>query len=75
MREMEKLQVLLGHWIEHNAAHEEEFARWAERARQEGLAAVATELAAAVSGLREATRALGRARARLSPGGDARVPE
>lgn len=75
MEEMEKLRVLLDHWIEHNSAHEEEFARWAERARQEGLAVVAAEIAEAVSRLREATQALNQAQARLAEGGGAHVPE
>jgi hypothetical protein len=29
---LEKLRVLLPHWIEHNGEHAEEFRRWAERA-------------------------------------------
>jgi len=32
MTERKKLQVLLPHWIEHNAEHAGEFRRWAERA-------------------------------------------
>jgi hypothetical protein len=32
MDELEKLRVLLPHWIEHNGEHAEEFREWAERA-------------------------------------------
>ena len=30
--DLEKLRVLLPHWIEHNAEHAAEFRQWAERA-------------------------------------------
>ena len=30
--EMEKLRILLNHWIEHNKEHGEEFREWAEKA-------------------------------------------
>jgi hypothetical protein len=32
MNEMDKLRVLLPHWIEHNGEHAGEFQSWAERA-------------------------------------------
>ncbi|MEI7435773.1 MAG: hypothetical protein WCL16_03075 [bacterium] len=32
---IEKLQVLLPHWIEHNQNHEAEFRKWAASARSE----------------------------------------
>ena len=32
MKEIEKLRVLLPHWIEHNGEHAGEFREWAERA-------------------------------------------
>lgn len=31
MNDLEKLQVLLPHWIEHNAEHADELSSWAER--------------------------------------------
>lgn len=34
MNDIEKLRVLLPHWIEHNAEHADEFLTWAERARK-----------------------------------------
>lgn len=30
MNEVEKLRVLIPHWIEHNTEHADEFRRWAE---------------------------------------------
>lgn len=33
-RDLEKLRVLLPHWIEHNQEHAESFQRWAVRARK-----------------------------------------
>lgn len=32
MNEIDKLRVLLPHWIEHNGEHASEFRSWAERA-------------------------------------------
>ena len=32
MNELEKLRVLIPHWIEHNEEHAAEFRRWAEQA-------------------------------------------
>jgi len=32
MKEMDKLRVLIPHWIEHNVEHADEFRGWAERA-------------------------------------------
>ena len=32
MKEIDKLRVLLPHWIEHNGEHAAEFRAWAERA-------------------------------------------
>ncbi len=32
MKEIDKLRVLLDHWIEHNEEHAAEFRRWADQA-------------------------------------------
>lgn len=32
MKELEKLRVLIPHWIEHNEEHASEFRHWAEQA-------------------------------------------
>lgn len=36
--DLEKLRVLLPHWIEHNAEHASEFRTWAERGGESGAA-------------------------------------
>lgn len=32
MKEIDRLRVLIPHWIEHNGEHADEFCTWAERA-------------------------------------------
>ena len=47
MNELEKLRVIIPHWIEHNEEHAEELRRWAEQgenAAPEILAAAETML-------------------------------
>jgi hypothetical protein len=34
--DIEKLQVLISHWLEHNESHGREYARWGEVAREAG---------------------------------------
>ncbi len=52
MNELEKLQVLLPHWIEHNRGHAEECAKWAELAEKEsGTEEVASNLKAALAAM------------------------
>jgi len=53
MEDREKIEVLLSHWIEHNAKHVEEFLRWAERTPE-----VAEELRKAARHMEDAGRAL-----------------
>lgn len=50
----EKLQVLLPHWLEHNHGHAHEFRKWADAARQEGLAAEAGLIDKAIAMMHEA---------------------
>ncbi len=49
MNELEKLRLLLPHWIEHNAEHAAEFRAWAERARAAGNAHLATSIESAAA--------------------------
>lgn len=60
---MEKLRVLIPHWIEHNDEHADEFRRWAERAGAAGadLIAAAEAMKAVNDHLRAALRKLERA--------------
>jgi hypothetical protein len=57
MKDLDKLRVMLPHWIEHNLGHGAEFSQWAEK-----LVADTPEVAAllrrAVSSLQEAQSAL-----------------
>ena len=52
--DMEKLQVLINHWIEHNEEHADEFMKWAERARAAGKDAVYDDILKAIGKLRDA---------------------
>lgn len=65
MNNVEKLRVLLPHWLEHNTSHGLEFARWADlvAGADQELAALlrqaAASLQAADTALREALRRSG----------------
>jgi hypothetical protein len=54
MDDLEKLHVVLPHWIEHHAEHAEELRTWAERIQRAGRADVAERLLAAADSLRQA---------------------
>jgi nickel/cobalt exporter len=49
MNELEKLRILLPHWVEHNAEHANEFRTWAERLQLAGEADVAERLLVAAA--------------------------
>ncbi len=53
MDEMEKLRLLIPHWIEHNIEHADEFRRWAGQA-----AGAAADIEAAAEALLLANRSL-----------------
>ncbi len=57
MNVIEKLRVMLPHWIEHNRGHAEEFAQWAEQISSTE-AELAGQLHRAVQSLEEAQCAL-----------------
>ncbi len=65
---VEKFEVLLDHWIEHNAVHAAEFEKWAQQARDAGLDEVSQDIFAAADGLREITTRLRDAMAHLKRG-------
>jgi ribosomal protein L16/L10AE len=58
MNDIEKLRVLLPHWIEHNAEHAAEFREWAERVRQAEHGDAAWEVRVAAENLEAANDAL-----------------
>ena len=61
-----KLQHLLPHWVEHNASHLESFRQWQQRARDQGLEAVADALEETVEAAQCADAALRRAAAAVA---------
>ena len=68
---MEKLQILLPHWIAHNHNHEAEFKKWVELVRSEGHAGLADLLAKAVAGMAETDTILKKVLAEIGgPGED-----
>ncbi len=64
MDEVEKLRVLIPHWIEHNIEHADEFRGWAAKASaaQADLAAAADALQAVNEHLQVALQKLGEVR-------------
>ena len=54
----EKIPVLIRHWIEHNESHGEEYRRWADIAREEGLERVETLILEAADRIRSANEKL-----------------
>jgi len=54
MNDLDKLQVLLPHWIEHHAEHTRELQTWTERLQLVGREDVAERLLAAAAALQQA---------------------
>ena len=63
--DLEKLEVILKHWIEHNEEHGKEFQRWAERAKTLGNVEVHDEILRAVEQMNLANGHLVRAMEKL----------
>ena len=53
-----KIPVLIRHWIEHNESHGDEYRRWADIAREEGLERVETLILEAMGHIRSANQKL-----------------
>ncbi|MBL7209388.1 MAG: hypothetical protein ISS52_04755 [Dehalococcoidia bacterium] len=66
--EMEKLKILLHHWIEHNKEHGDEFRKWAEKARDLGEATVQEDMLGAAQYMDKASESLLIALEELSKG-------
>ena len=66
MEGMEKLKILLRHWIEHNEEHSEEFREWAEKAKGFGEDEVRDNILEAVEQLKAANEFLDRALVKLA---------
>jgi hypothetical protein len=54
MNDLEKLRILLPHWVEHNAQHASELRTWAERLQLAGETEMAQGLSAAAASLEKA---------------------
>jgi hypothetical protein len=67
MNEIEKLRMLIPHWIEHNNEHAEEYQRWAEKAAE-----ASADILKAVDALKKVNQTLGTALERL--GGETSHP-
>jgi len=72
MDDLQKLRMLLPHWIEHNAEHASEFHTWAGRAQAAGQAELAVQIEAAAAKMQAANHDLEHALAHL--GGAAGPP-
>ena len=60
MKELDKLRVLIPHWIEHNNEHAQEFNRWAEQA-----GAAAPDILAAAEAMLDTNKSLKKALEKL----------
>ncbi len=58
MNDLDKLRVLLPHWIEHNSGHSDEFKKWSVTAQKAGEDQIAELLNKAVVSLGVADKAL-----------------
>ena len=63
--DMEKLQIMIEHWIEHNEEHAGEFGKWAERAKFAGNEPVHDDILRAIEKLRDANEQLRAALSKL----------
>jgi hypothetical protein len=64
--EREKLKILLGHWVEHNREHSEEFRKWAGKVADFGETIVHHNILEAVQQMDKANESLLRALEKLS---------
>ena len=58
MNDIEKLRVVLPHWLEHNQEHATEFTTWADRASAVGQETAAHEIRRAAEAMQQANEAL-----------------
>lgn len=65
MNDIERLRVLLPHWLEHNQEHASEFAGWADKASLAGKEEAAQHIRYAARAMEQANDALQAALAEL----------
>ncbi len=56
--DVDKLRILMPHWIEHNHSHEAEYHKWAAIAREQGQVEVSELISKAISSMKEADKAI-----------------
>lgn len=61
MDNVEKLRVMLQHWIEHNKGHVEEFEKWRKTMTDEGQTSLADHITEAVKTMASVNAQLGKA--------------
>jgi molecular chaperone GrpE (heat shock protein) len=61
LSELEKLRVLIPHWLEHSHSHQHEFEKWEAVAKNEGQAAAAEAIEKALQKLVKADKYLRKA--------------
>lgn len=61
MENVDKLRVLLQHWIDHNKGHAEEFAKWQNRMTDDAKGVIADHIGEAIKTMEKANDHLARA--------------
>lgn len=61
MDNVEKLRVILQHWIDHNKGHVEEFEKWRHTMEHDGQKELADHITEAVKSMAEVNASLGKA--------------
>lgn len=61
MENVEKLRVLLQHWIDHNKGHVEEFEEWRKKMSDDGQESLATHITDAIQTMATVNAHLGKA--------------
>ena len=74
MNEIEKLRILLPHWVEHNVEHVSDLRTWAERVRALGEERLAAYIEAAAQRMEDANRELESAAEHLGEAAGDRAP-
>ena len=64
--EVEKLEILLPHWIDHNTSHIEEMKKWVDIARKEGKNETADAIEKAIAGMHQTSKALSDAMTKMT---------
>ena len=62
LQELEKLDILLDHWIEHNNSHKEEYIKWANKAKDLGAVASGYAILEAVESVKRINELLAKAK-------------